>query len=271
MLRWVMGDTKFTALMNQYMEAFRDTPVSTEAFSQLASKVYGENLDYFFEQWLNSWGAPEFRTEFTVFRTSSGYMVRGTVKQNLDLFRMPVELEIVTDGEPEYQRVELAGPSSEFAVMTVRKPREIQIDPAKKILRSSPDLRLQVAISRGEEYAAEDRLDAAIAEYQRAIDMNGRSSLALFRLGEALFEENNLQVAAQQFRDALSGDLKPKWVEVWCHINLGKIYDVRGMRDRATSAYQQAINTGDDFFGAQAEAKRFLAEPFRGSATPIRN
>jgi tetratricopeptide (TPR) repeat protein len=184
---------------------------------------------------------------------------------------MPVELQIVTDGEPEFQRVELAGPSSEFEVTTVRKPREIQIDPEKKILRSSPDIRLQVAINRGEEYAAEDRLDQAIAEYQHAIDMNARSTLALFRLGEALFEEGNLQVAAQQFREALSGDLKPKWVEVWCHINLGKIYDIRGFRDRAVAAYQQAVNTGDDSYGAQAEAKQYLATPFRGSATATRN
>jgi aminopeptidase N len=271
MLRWVMGDSKFNELISRYMEAFRDTPATTEAFMRLASTVAGENLNYFFEQWLNSWGAPEFQTEFTVYRTSTGYKVRGTVKQNLDLFRMPVELQIVTDGEPEFQRVELAGPSSEFEVTTVRKPREIQIDPEKKILRSSPDIRLQVAINRGEEYAAEDRLDQAIAEYQHAIDMNARSTLALFRLGEALFEEGNLQVAAQQFREALSGDLKPKWVEVWCHINLGKIYDIRGFRDRAVAAYQQAVNTGDDSYGAQAEAKQYLATPFRGSATATRN
>ncbi|HEX5000266.1 MAG TPA: M1 family aminopeptidase [Terriglobia bacterium] len=271
MLRWVMGDSKFSDLMGRYVEAFRDTPASTEAFIRLASTVQGEDLNYFFEQWLSAWGAPEFETEYTVFRTPDGYLVRGTVKQNLDLFRMPVELEIVTDGEPEYERVELAGVSSEFQIATVRKPREIQVDPEKKILRISPGIRLDVAIGRGEEYANEDRLDDAIREYQRAIDMNPKSSLALFRLGEALFEEGNLQFASQQFRDALNGDLKPAWVEVWCHINLGKIYDIRGFRDRAIAAYQQAVNTGNDSYGAQAEAKQYLTAPFRGSATALRN
>ena len=40
----------------------------------------------------------------------------GQIKQDLDLFRMPVELQIQTDGEPEYARVEVVGESSEFDV-----------------------------------------------------------------------------------------------------------------------------------------------------------
>jgi lipopolysaccharide biosynthesis regulator YciM len=81
----------------------------------------------------------------------------------------------------------------------------------------------------------------------------------------------NLQAAAQQFRDALAGSLQPRWVEVWAHINLGKLYDLRGMRDRAVSEYQQAVNGGDDSYGAQAEAKQHLAAPFRGSVSAVNN
>ena len=56
-------------------------------------------------------------------------------------------------------------------------------------------------------------------------------TLALFRMGEALFELGNLQAAANQFQQALNGDLKPKWVEVWAYINRGKIFDIRDQRD----------------------------------------
>jgi tetratricopeptide (TPR) repeat protein len=271
MLRWVLGDDKFGVLLTRYMDKFRETPASTDAFISLASEVAGENLKYFFDQWLDAWGAPTFDSDYTVFRTGSGYLVRGTVRQDLDLFRMPVEIEIETDTEPEYQRVELFGPSSEFSAASVRKPRGVRIDPLKKILRTSPEIKVDIALNRGEEYANDGRYAEAVAAYQRAIELNGRNSLALYRLGESLFLMGNLQAAAQQFRDALAGSLQPRWVEVWAHINLGKLYDLRGMRDRAVSEYQQAVNGGDDSYGAQAEAKQHLAAPFRGSVSAVNN
>ena len=45
-----------------------------------------------------------------------------------------------------------------------------------------------------------------------------------------------------EFAEALSGDLEPKWTEVWSRINLGKIFDVTG-RERALNEYKQAIRT----------------------------
>ena len=94
------------------------------------------------------------------------------------------------------------------------------------------------------------------------VPYGGRQTLG--STAEARFELGDVQNAAQLFRDSLEGDLKPKWLEVWAHINLGKIYDIRGgQRERATSEYQKAINTGDDSYGAQAAAREFLQTPFR--------
>jgi tetratricopeptide (TPR) repeat protein len=176
---------------------------------------------------------------------------------------MPVELEISTDGEPDYKRVDVARQSSDFSVITARKPKGIAIDPRKKILRMSPDIRVSVSISRGEDFMNEDRFNDAQDEFQEAIDLDPRSSLAAFRMGEAMFQVGNVTQAAQNFRNSLNGDLKPKWVEVWSYINLGKIYDFRGDHDRAIPEYQKAISTGDDAFGAQADAQKFITTPFR--------
>src|SRR5881628_2645920 len=69
--------------------------------------------------------------------------------------------------------------------------------------------------------------------------------------------------AAGMFQEALNGDLKAKWVKVWAYINRGKIFDIRGQRERATTEYQKAVNTGDDSYGAKAEADKYVKEPFR--------
>jgi tetratricopeptide (TPR) repeat protein len=194
----------------------------------------------------------------------------GQIDQDLDLFRMPVELEIQTDGEPEYKRIDVVGASSDFEVTVDRKPKPggFLIDPHKKILRMSGDIRVSVVINRGEEFANTGEYNHAIDEYQKAIDIQSSSSLASFRMGEALFELGNLQGASNVFRDALNGDLKPKWVEVWAYINMGKILDIRGDRVRAVQSYNKAVNTGDDAYGAQAEAQKYIKAPYRREGKP---
>jgi aminopeptidase N len=268
MLEWVTGEDKFKELLSSYVQEFQNKPASTEAFTRLATNIAGEDLTYFFDQWLNSSGVPEFEQEFTVFRTKDGYKVMGQIKQDLDLFKMPIELQIQTDGEPEYARVMVVGSTSDFDVATVRKPQNIVIDPRGRTLRMSKDLQVKVRINRGEELANDGEYNRAIDEYQSAIDLDQHNSLALFRMGEALFELGNLQAAANQFRESINGDLKPAWVEVWAYVNLGKIFDIRGQRERAVTEYQKAVNTGDDAYGAQAEAKKYLDEPFRRSGRP---
>src|SRR6266850_4911575 len=263
MLRWVIGNENFDKLLSRYMQQFQNTAASTEAFEKLASDVAGGDLSYFFDQWLNGSGVPEFKVEYTVFRMKDGYKVLGQVKQDLDLFKMPVEFQIQTDGDPEYARVEVVGESSEFETKTERKPKSVVTDPREKILRMSPDIRIAVLINRGEELANDGKYNDAIDQFQKAVDIDSHNSLALFRMGEALFELGNLQAASGMFQEALNGDLKPKWVEVWAYINRGKIFDIRGQRERAVTEYQKAANTGDDSYGAQGEADKYVKEPFR--------
>jgi tetratricopeptide (TPR) repeat protein len=266
MLQWLIGNEKFDKLMTRYVEQFKDKPVSAAAFIKLASDVHGDDLGYFFDQWVSSSGVPQLDANYQVLRVKNGYMINGEIKQDLDLFRMPVELVIMTDDEPEYKRVDVIGPNSDFSVNSARKPKPggIMIDPRKKILRMSPDIRVAVFINRGEESASEMRYNDAVEAYQQALELDGNSSLASFRMAEARFEGGDINTAVQLFRDSLNGDLKPKWIEVWAHINIGKIYDLRGgQRDRAVQEYQKAVNTGDDSYGAQAAAKEYLMTPFR--------
>jgi aminopeptidase N len=263
MLQWVIGDEKFQTFLTRYAERFRNTPASTDAVKKLATEVNLDDLDYFFEQWLVDTGVPEMKFTSLTYRIRNGYRINGDIKQDLDLFRMPVEIEVETDGEPDYQRVEVARQSSEINIITERKPKKINIDPRKKILRLSPDIRVSVSINRGEEFMNEARFNDAMDEFQDAIDLSPNSSLAAFRMGEAMFELNNLTPAAQNFRNVLNGDMKPKWVEVWSYINLGKIYDSRGDHERAVSEYQKAISTGDDAYGAQGYAQKYITQPFK--------
>lgn len=262
MLRYVMGDDKFFRALKEYAQNFSWKSALTDDFRKIASDVSGQDLGYFFIQWIESSGAPEFKLDYTIYRTQKGFRVMGKIAQDLDTFRMPVVLKIETEGNPEEKKVDVVGTSSEFSVDTFGKPKNVVIDPGEQVLRYSIDVRVAVAIRRGEQFAELNEFGEALKEYQKALETNRTSSLAHYRIAEVFFLQNNYQSAANEFREVLNGDLMPKWTEVWAHIHLGMIFDITGQRERAVNEYNLAVRTKDNTQNAQEEAGKYLKTPY---------
>ena len=265
MLRWEMGDAVFQQFLQALLTQYADKSVRTANVEKVAEDVSQLQLTAFFSQWLDGTGAPEFTDNYSVFRLGKGKGFRtvGSVAQNLDLFSMPVELRIETEGKSEDRRVDLSGSESHYTVETFGRPRRIIIDPDNWLLKSTPDLSVRIAVLRGQQDVAQGDLVGAIAEYQKALAENRGSSLANYRLAEIFFTQKNYQAAANSFRDCLRGDNEPKWTEVWSHVSLGKIFDVTGQRERAVNEYRQAVQTNDNTQGAINEARALMQKPYK--------
>ena len=110
MLRFVIGDENFLQTLKEFVTELRLEIGQHRRFQERwPRRSAGRTSDYFFIQWIESSGAPEFKLEYTVFRTQKGFRVMGKIAQDLDTFRMPVELKIETEGNPEEKRVEVVG------------------------------------------------------------------------------------------------------------------------------------------------------------------
>jgi TolA-binding protein len=269
MLRSVVGDDNFKRGMHDFIDKYSGESATSDDLRKVMEQVSGQELRYFFIQWLESSGSPQFKLDYTVLRTQKGFRVVGKINQDLDTFRMPVDLLIETEGNPETKRVEVTGTSSEFNIDTFGKPRKVTIDPQHVLLRMDPSIQVKVAIRRGEQFVEINDFQNALHEYQNAIDVNKNSSLAHYRIGELFFKQNNFQSAANEFRSAINGDLDPKWTEVWSHLYLGKIFDVTGQRDRAVNEYRQAVRTHDNTGGAQAEAAKYSSKPYEQDSSEL--
>ncbi|MGD1212916.1 MAG: M1 family aminopeptidase [Candidatus Acidiferrales bacterium] len=277
MLRAELGDDAFTTLLRDFYKQHAGKTATIEELRKLAGSRLpppkkGEppvNLLSFFSQWLDSTGVPEFTLDYIVYRTPKGFKVVGKIHQELDTFRMPVEVKVDTEGNPEYKKILVTGTTSEFQLDTFGRPKPngITIDPNNSLLKSSPRLRVRATIARGEALAQVGKYYEAILEYRQALDIQPTNSLAHFRMGEAMFYQKNYQAAANAFRAALGGELDPKWTDVWSHIYIGKIYDLLGQRERAVNEYSLAQHTNDDTAGAQAEAGRYMKQAYTGDNT----
>src|SRR5229473_858131 len=99
-------------------QAARLAPYSPDYRSVVMNKgaMLFHMLRAFFAQWLNSTGVPEFSLEYVVYRTPKGFRIVGKIKQPLDTFRMPVDLRIDTEGNPEQKTIDVIGTESGFTV-----------------------------------------------------------------------------------------------------------------------------------------------------------
>jgi len=274
MLRWVLGEDKYNKTMREFAGQFAGKSATMDDFRTIAEKNFGDQLTWFFSQWLDSTGAPEFKVKYTTYRLGGasaqnpkeektpGFRVTGEISQDLDLFRMPVDLRIDTDGRTENKRIEVVGTNSPFTIETFGRPRRISVDPDHHVLTNSSDVKLRSSILRGQAMQQQGDLSGALTEFNKALDLNKNSSLAHYRIAEVFFFQRNYQSSANAYRASLDGDGDPRWTEVWSRIQLGKIFDITGQRERAVGQYRQALQTNDNTFGALEEARKYLQKAY---------
>ena len=268
MLRETIGRDNFDRLLRAFLEAYKGKNASIDDFEKLTAKITNENLRYFFAQWVEGTGVPEFTVDYQIIRTRAGkFRTRGTVKQNLEALRMPVELLLRAEGDNQQTTVRVEGRSEDFDFESNGQPIEVIVDPNNKILRMSDDLRVSIIARRGIEQMKEGVYAEAQQQFEAALKLDRSNSWVYYNLGLLFLEQRNWAQALDNLEASLIGNLKPSWIEVWAHIKRGNAYDAQGERARAVAEYKKALQIGIDYDNAQATAKKYLASPYDPKAT----
>ena len=200
------------------------------------------------------------------------FKVVGKIHQDLDTFRMPVEMRVDTEGNPETKKILVTGTTSPFRDGYVRpaeaernhhrsEQQPAEIEPAAARAR---------AVARGE---GSGRKSANITRRFRNIRRRWTCSRTIrSRISgwaRRCSTRRIIRRRRMRFARRWAAISDPKWMEVWSHIYIGKIYDLLGQRERAVNEYSLAQHTSDDTAGAQQEAARYIQKPYSGDdSTP---
>ncbi len=101
LLRYVLGDSLFFNCINKYatFPNFMYGNISTSEFVGFMSLVSGQNLNWFFDEWVYGPNHPVYQNNYHIEETSGGkWKVNYTINQiqkNAGFFKMPVELKII--------------------------------------------------------------------------------------------------------------------------------------------------------------------------------
>ncbi len=151
MLRDILGDKEFKAVIKFYLEQHPYERVETNDFLQAIRKVTGRSMEWFFEEWIYRGGEPEYRVSYESLTPDSGvHQTRITVEQVQEisaltgLFSMPVNFEVYyTDGSMDSTNQWI---SLQTEQVSIPNPQQKKIDfvifdPNRRIIKNVDFLR----------------------------------------------------------------------------------------------------------------------------------
>jgi len=251
-------------VLRKFLDQFRNKNAGIDDFERIATQVAGRNMRYFFAQWVEGTGVPEFSVDYQIIRTRGGkFRTRGTVRQNFENLHMPVELTLHSEGDSQTKVLYLDGKSEDFDFESNGQPIAAEVDPNDKILRMSDDLKVSIVARRGIELFHDGQYAEAQQQLETALKLDRNNAWVYYNLGLIYFEQKNWQLALDNFQAALDAvSSKPGWIDTWAHIKRGNAYDAKGDRNKAVFEYNKALQAGSNYDNAQATAKKFINTPY---------
>ena len=138
MLRRLLGGEVFEQSLTRFYRGFKGKRASFADLQLVLESTSGEELDWFFEQWVERPGAAalEVRVE-EVGETGDGFVVTGTLAQTQkgDPLVLDVPIAVQTESGVERSMVRLEGEEAGFAVTTADRPLALQVDPQFDVFR----------------------------------------------------------------------------------------------------------------------------------------
>lgn len=139
MLRFVLGDDLFWKAIGHYTAKHSYDTVETADLRVAIEEATGQGLNWFFDEWLYRGGHPEYDVsyEWDDAEKLVRIKVRQTQKVNdlTPLFRMPIEIGLVTPSQTVTRRVTVAKAEETFSFALDERPLRVLFDPNDWVLK----------------------------------------------------------------------------------------------------------------------------------------
>jgi hypothetical protein len=158
-LRHVVGDNTFYAILAAYRSAFQGSAATTDDFKNVASSVFGQDLSWFFNEWVYGPGAVAYAAGWqTIAVNGQNYLqlrIRQTQTPTYPVFTMPVDVRVNTAGgnqtvkvwnnaATDWYVVPIAQPATSIVVdengwiLTTANVQEAYVNGPPKIVQAAP-------------------------------------------------------------------------------------------------------------------------------------
>ena len=139
MLRFVLGDELFWRAIRHYITKNQFTSVETNDLKNAIEEATGQNLYWFFDQWVYKAGHPVFDVTYSYNDSLQSLFLTIKQIQTMDsltgVFRTPVDVEIVTAKGSSVHRFNIVKQESTYTISPTEKPKLVLFDKNDWILK----------------------------------------------------------------------------------------------------------------------------------------
>ena len=139
MLRFILGDKPFFRALGLFLDKHAFESVDTHDFMTAVKEATGENMDWFFEQWIYKPGHPVF--DVGCAWDEADRKIRLTVIQSQDtskgvpIYKMPVVIGIVTAEKSASEKIWITKKEETFEFAAAQKPLLVKFDEGHFLLK----------------------------------------------------------------------------------------------------------------------------------------
>ncbi len=141
MLRYLLGEDQFRDVMKHYLKKHAKGLVETMDLQRAVEEVTGENLDWFFDEFIYKPGYPIFKLSYSwdgqnkMAKISVNQAQKTENDSKTPVFRMPAEFLFVTKSGEKRIKVEIKEKDHDFYIPLDEKPKMFRFDPDFWILK----------------------------------------------------------------------------------------------------------------------------------------
>lgn len=139
MLRYVIGDRPFFRTLKYFLHKHEFKAVDTHDLMIAIKEVTGQNLDWFFEQFIFKPGHPVFDISHNWDKNSQKLKLKviqtQDTSQGVPIYTIPVSIGIVTPGKKISENVWLKQKEQEFEFSVSEKPLMVRFDEGNYLLK----------------------------------------------------------------------------------------------------------------------------------------
>ncbi len=138
MLRRQLGDEAFKTALARFYREYRGRKASFSDIRAQLEEVSGEDLELFFQQWVELAGAADLRLDAVEVQSADdGFEVSGVLRQIRagTPFELQVPLSLTTVNGLETQVLRVTGAETSFSFKTASEPQLLEVDPEFDLFR----------------------------------------------------------------------------------------------------------------------------------------
>ncbi len=214
MLRHVMGDDTFFETLAQYRDTYQFSHASTEDFQAVAEAVWGQDMEWFFNQWIYGSGKPDYRWWWSATQqndfgaTEIRIHIDQIQEKGIPIFKMPIDLRFEGNGFDTTMVIWDSLKSQDFTINLDFPPNTVAFDEQIWIHK----LALQVVGLDDPEYLPEafHLLEAFPNPFNRGITIPYAVS-SHFEGELSIFDLKGAQVHSCRLSHSESGQYSVRW------------------------------------------------------------